>query len=243
MTPVILFPGKAFTDPLFVATLLMFASLLAALRRSPRQRALVIALVTDVGLALFSTGLVVSALAHSLRVNDAPLAHPDVIVIAAGSSQGSVLSSASEERLSLGVSCWRQHPQTRLVIVGLDPSLPDATPRTENLMQAGAIRMGVPASAISLDPISRNTREHPLGLRRLGFPPHTRVAVATSRWHMRRTLQEFRRHFAVVGPCPGGTETAERLTLDDLVPNSGQLSVATMLIHEWLGIAWYALRA
>ncbi|MEO8036398.1 MAG: YdcF family protein, partial [Acidobacteriota bacterium] len=64
-----------------------------------------------------------------------------------------------------------------------------------------------------------------------------------SSWHMRRTLQEFRRHYVDVSPCVAGTETSETLTLDDLVPNSRELSRATLMLHEWLGIAWYALWA
>jgi uncharacterized SAM-binding protein YcdF (DUF218 family) len=242
MMPVILFAGKAFTDPLFLATLVILLSLLAALRRTPRKRALLTALAADVALALFSTGLVGAALEHSLLVSDAPLPQPDVIVVAASGSHGGVLSSTSAERLALGVACWRQHPQARLVMVGLDTSLDGALPRTVNLMRADGIRMGVPPSAISLDPSSRNTREHPLALKSLGFKRSTRVAIATSSWHLRRTLQEFRRHFAIVGPCHAVPEN-EELTIDDLVPNTGELYRATVMLHEWLGIAWYALRA
>jgi uncharacterized SAM-binding protein YcdF (DUF218 family) len=243
MTPVFLLPGKALTEPLFLLILTIFISLIVALRKSTQKKALLFALGADVLLALLSTGIGASLLQCSLDVREPALAAPDVIVVAASGSSSGVLSGSSEERLALGVRCWRNHPTAQLAFLGTDTSARGETAHTAALMYSTAIRMGVPSPMLMIDAVSSNTREHPFGVMKLGFAPSTRIAVATSSWHMRRTLHEFRRHFKAVGPCMLSAQRHEPFTLDDLAPNSRELWRATLMIHEWFGIAWYALRA
>ncbi|HEX8151704.1 MAG TPA: YdcF family protein [Thermoanaerobaculia bacterium] len=240
----VLSAGKAFTDPLFVLLVAAIVSLLFTMRHRAARRPAALALIALLILAALSTAVVASALVRSLEV-DAPAgqAAPEVIVIAAGGSSPDVLSLSSESRLREGVAWWREHPRARLVMAGADLIPGGTSPRTVRLMREAAIRAGVPPSRIELEVRSTNTREHPTGLLRLpGITRNTRVGVVTSSWHMRRTLREFRRHFANPIAHPTRRAPAEPFVVNDVLPSSRELWLSTVMLHEWIGLAWYALR-
>jgi uncharacterized SAM-binding protein YcdF (DUF218 family) len=108
-------------------------------------------------------------------------------------------------------------------------------------MRETALQHGVPATAITIEAQSFNTREHAQRIAALpGITRTTRIGLVTSAWHMRRAQGAFARHFTTVIPFlpPRRPRT---LVINDFLPSSAALRATTTMLHEWVGIAWYAL--
>lgn len=104
---------------------------------------------------------------------------------------------------------------------------------------------GVPASAIVLDSVSRNTRENALEVKRIlrqrGFQ---KILLVTSAMHMRRALAVFTAAGIDTIASPTDYEItgqANRALLGWL-PDAGSLERTTRAIKEYLGYAVYWLR-
>jgi uncharacterized SAM-binding protein YcdF (DUF218 family) len=242
--PLVISPGKAFTEPLFVLLTIALFSLALGLRRARPRRPVAMAMIAMALLWILSTPVASNAIARSLIVNEPrTTAVPEVIVIAAGGASFGALNMTSENRVIAGVAWWHRNPRALLVIAGVDTVLSGRSPTTAILMRAEAIRFGVPAGSIALDLRSNDTREHAIELaKRPGITPLTRVGVVTSDWHMRRALGAFRRHFRTVIPYPAENDYSEPIILGSFLPSSSGLWETTIMLHEWIGIAWYALR-
>ena len=239
--------GKVLTDPLLLLLAIAIAAVAMSMRHRAARRSSSIALFALLLLALLSTRVVSRAIERSLRVEAIKsAAAPQFIVVASGGShagQPPMLTASSESRLLAAVRWWRQHRQARLVLAGVD-ELPSGPSRlTLDLMHAAALRMGVPAAAIIVESRSTNTREHALRLLELpGVTRTTPIGIVTSDWHMRRMYGAFRRHFAHVSTPAPQSALQTRGVIDDVLPSSQELRTSTRLLHEWLGVAWYALR-
>jgi uncharacterized SAM-binding protein YcdF (DUF218 family) len=241
--PLVISPGKAFTEPLFVLLATALLSLGLALRRARPRRPIVITMIALALLWSLSTRVVANALAETLKVNEPATVAPQVIVIAAGGSSSDGLNVMTESRVVAGVAWRRRYPRALLVMAGLDTLTSGSSPRTVLLMRDDAIRLGVPASSIALDLRSHDTREHAIELaRRPGITPSTPVGVVTSDWHMRRAVAAFRRHFKTVIAYPAQSDYFEEPIPGSFLPSSSALRASTVMLQEWIGIAWYALR-
>jgi uncharacterized SAM-binding protein YcdF (DUF218 family) len=238
----VLSPGKALTDPLLIALVVSIVSILLAMRRSKDRRLLGIALVSLLMLAVVSLPIGAVLLERSLYV-DAPDGVPDVIVVPSGGMSGRALSGSSAARVVAAVEWWHEHPRARIVLSGADLGPGGRSTRTAELMRELALMKGVPAAQTALELESNNTREHAAHLPTLpGITPETHIGVVTSAWHLRRALQAFRRQFGHVsgrGADPIGFGPP---VVNDFLPSSDSLRTSTVMLHEWIGIAWYALR-
>lgn len=239
--------GKALTEPLLVLLVIAIAAMLSTMRHRAARRSSAFALGALLLLAILSTRCASGLLERSLRVGSIDSGKPPrLIVVAAGGMLDSVprvLSSSSESRVAAGVAWWKRHPQAKLVMAGADARPEGVYTVTIELMRATAIRAGVPSSSILLEPHSTNTREHALGLLQLpGVTRDTPIGVVTSDWHMRRTVREFRRHFRHVSSYAAESASRGPFRINDVLPSSQELRISTRLLHEWIGIAWYALR-
>jgi uncharacterized SAM-binding protein YcdF (DUF218 family) len=152
------------------------------------------------------------------------------------------LSAESERRVVHGVTLWRRYPHARLVFSdALEYPGRRELARHAQLMAATAINRGVPASAVLLEPRSRNTREHPLEALTLpGVTSAIPIAVVTSGWHMRRAQRKFCRYFQHVriDPVP---ELQRSVGCQDFIPDAGTLDANTTPLREWVGMFWYAI--
>ncbi len=198
-------------------------------------------------LGLASTPMVEVLLERSLRLDRVSAAEgsPEFIIVLGGSyvtstaPEEDVLNTASARRLLHGVNEWRSNTQARLVLSGngYPPHLSAA-----DLMARDAADYDVPDSLLVVEPLAKNTREHPTEVLRLpGVTSTTHVAVVTSGWHMRRARREFCRYFERIDLYP--VPPVERVrSLNYVVPRAGSLSGTTRLVREWVGIVWYAIR-
>lgn len=242
-------PGKTLTQPLLIFLVIAIAAVGWALRRArDSRRPLAVGLAALLILWMFSTNAVGSALQRSLEVAVPNREiEPDVIVVLSGgwnrgADRGTdVLTSTTEARLSAGVEWWKEHPRARLILSGMDEYSGEPR-RMVELMRDEAIRRGVPGAAITLETRSRNTREHPLRLRELpGITSATRIGVVTTSDHMRRALYSFRRHFPTVITHPASSPRTRMFLVNCALPSVDGLDRSTDAIHEWIGLAWYAL--
>ncbi len=124
---------------------------------------------------------------HALAVED-PLAKSDVIVAVSGDNG---------PRTETAVALWKQGYAPLLIFSGaaLDP---DSVSSAE-LMKREAIRLGVPAAAILLEPASATTEENARLVAQLMTDRglHTAILV-TSPYHQRRASILFSRSFGPV---------------------------------------------
>jgi uncharacterized SAM-binding protein YcdF (DUF218 family) len=125
---------------------------------------------------------------HALAVED-PLAKADVIV---------AISGDTGPRTEMAISLWKQKLAPLILFSGgsLDP---DSVSSAE-LMKREAIRMGVPAASILLEPLSATTEENAdltaALMRQRGL--HSAILV-TSPYHQRRASVLFNRAFEPAG--------------------------------------------
>ena len=69
------------------------------------------------------------------------------------------------------------------------------------------------------------------------------VYVVTHAWHMRRALIAFRAAGIVATAAPVAMDEPPRLAWHNLVPRVSSWQASFYAMHEWIGIAWYELRA
>lgn len=139
-----------------------------------------------VGLAVALGSLV--GLGHFLAAED-PLAKADAIVALSG-DQGA--------RLSTAVDLWKQGVAPIIVFAGA--SLDPASPPSAELMKREALRLGVPAESVMIEPSSATTEENATRVVDLLFAHQIRTAVlVTSPYHQRRASILFARQLAGTG--------------------------------------------
>lgn len=236
----LLFPGKTLTEPLFA--LLLLAILFLVLARRGRRGAYRLLAVTLILMWVCSAELTAMLLTRAIAVTP-DAGEPQVIAILSGGSfHGFDLPNpATMSRVVEGVRWWREHPRARIVMAGADVTPAGTTVRTLHLMRDLAVQLGVPPANITLDTWSTRTLEHPDGLLRLGINRNTPLGVVTNDWHMRRARLVFRRRFAHVIAHPAPPEEGAFL-INDLLPSGEGARDTSLLLHECIGIAWYALR-
>ena len=128
------------------------------------------------------------AVGHALAVSD-PLAKSDVIVAVSGDTG---------PRTTTAVALWKEGLAPLILFSGAT-SDPDSVSSAE-LMKREAVRLGVPADAILVEPLSATTEENAqrtaalMGERGL----HTAILV-TSPYHQRRASLLFSRAFDAAG--------------------------------------------
>jgi uncharacterized SAM-binding protein YcdF (DUF218 family) len=244
--------GKTLTEPILLLLLLALIASAVSFLRSPRKstvrRHSLVVILALAMLWILATPAAARLLDHSIRVSDGNRGAPAFIIvpssgsIALASDTGPLLSSNTAARLEEAIRWWKTIPAATLVFSGGDTT-PDGTiGETVNAMRAEAIRRGVPAGSILLEVHSRNTREHAIELART-IAADTPIGLVSNGWHLRRARLAFARHFSriAVHPCDRSEDTVT--SLSDLIPSSWGLLWSTIVLHEWIGIAWYALRS
>ena len=162
-----------------------------------------------------------------------------------GNLDEDVLVAENQRRVLHGVTVWRRYPSAHLVFSGAAHEYENVrrADRMVMLMAETALKMGVTASALVLEPRSRNTREHPIEALRLpGVTPATPIGIVTSGVHMRRARHEFSRYFQHLQTFPLASPP-RTLNWKDVIPEIGMLGANTVLLQEWLGMFWYAVVA
>lgn len=116
-------------------------------------------------------------------------------------------------------------------------------PTAAEVLERALVAEGVPRQAIRKEEESRSTFENAVYtaamLRESGI---RRVALVTHASHMLRAERAFRRQGMEVTPAPCGFRSARFITgWRDLAPSAGDLRDSDDVLHEWLGLLWYAV--
>jgi uncharacterized SAM-binding protein YcdF (DUF218 family) len=117
-------------------------------------------------------------------------------------------------------------------------------PESQAMRQA-LVSLGVPSARIKLESSSTNTRDEAVNVKAmLGENPSEPLVLVTSPTHMRRALASFR----AVGLEPIPSVSAQQTSasgggLRALLPSPDALTDSTIVLREYLALAYYGLRS
>lgn len=151
----------------------------------------------------------------------------------------SQLSKSTLTRVVAGVSLYRKHPGSKLVLSGgilFDP-IPEA-----KMMKRAAMELGVAENEIILESQSRDTIEEVLVLK--SIVKEDPFILITSASHMPRAMAMFKK--AGFKPIPAPVNHEVKHTQfhgsGSFFPTASNIEKAETAIHEYLGIIWGKLR-
>jgi uncharacterized SAM-binding protein YcdF (DUF218 family) len=128
-----------------------------------------------------------------------------------------------------------------LVLSGGSGEIADIRVREADAMAGLAVRLGVPRERITIDSLSRNTRENAMAVRAL--VPGNSIILVTSAFHMRRAAAFFAKQGFMVVPAPAGFRAESRpSSLSNLLPRAAHLDTSAVALSEHMSTAWYRLR-
>ena len=145
------------------------------------------------------------------------------------------------ERMTVPVGLLRQHPKLALVFSGGEGRL-----RTTGVTEAELARVfyqeqGLDLARVTLEAGSRTTRENARQVAALlGARCQAPWLLVTSAWHMPRAVAEFESVGCRVTPYPVDFRTGVSTAWSDYALARSLVQWQTAL-HEWLGLAVYAL--
>jgi uncharacterized SAM-binding protein YcdF (DUF218 family) len=70
-----------------------------------------------------------------------------------------------------------------------------------------------------------------------------RVLIVTDAMHMPRAMQIFSNTGLAAIPAPTDFRSRKPLSAADFIPSAGSLQNSHYALHEWIGMAWYRLKA
>lgn len=147
-------------------------------------------------------------------------------------------NSAAVYRLLEGISIYRANSGSKLILSGGGIRESHAM-----LMAQVADQIGVPASDLVLQTLSRDTEQEVDLLKPI--VADRRFVVVTSAAHMPRTMMLF--HAAGLDPIPAPTHFLGRNNphphwRDFMFPNTESLGRAEFAAHEYLGLMWVEIK-
>lgn len=177
------------------------------------------------------------------RASDAELAGVAAVVVLGGGAStrdGGTLTAESVARLVTALPVARSL-SVPIVVSGGRPFAGADTASEGEVAAATIERLGGHAPGVIVEGESRSTGENALFTRDL--LASTRVAVATSAWHMPRAILAFERAgldpVAIPGPWRSDRRPFHPVML---LPTSGSLETSSLALRERLGALWYRVR-
>lgn len=175
------------------------------------------------------------------------LAPAQAIVVLGGGRQraapefagADTVSSASLERLRYGAYLARQSGLPLLLTGGL----PDGGAQAEAETMQITLQRDFGIKARWLESASNNTLENArFSAALLQAAGIKHVVLVTHAWHMPRAVDAFSAAGLQLMPAPMGYLSARPLTLFDFLPRAEAMAESKRVMHEWIGLLWYALR-
>ena len=144
------------------------------------------------------------------------------------------------ERLRAGAMLYRRVHLPVLVTGGT--LRPDLVPVGEVMARSLPADFGVPVRWTERNSRDtwENARDSAALLRQAGIGS---AYVVTHPWHMRRALIAFARFGIAVTPAPTLIHAGPEIDFGSFLPQPRAWLDSYFALHEWIGCAWYALRA
>lgn len=243
---------SAITQPLFWLALWWAAALLLLPRRPGWAVRMLWAGLVTLGLFGFRAGpdTLLRPLENRYPAPTAEAVHTQVGVVVLGGALGHPGSYAAHgqvplgdaaERMTVPVALLLQHPHLDLVFSGGEGRLLATGTSEAELARVFFEQQGLSPARIHLEDGSRNTRENAQQVAQL-LGPRCREPwlLVTSAWHMPRAMAEFAAVGCNVTPYPVDFRTGATTALTQYSLAQSLLRWQTAL-HEWLGLAVYAV--
>jgi uncharacterized SAM-binding protein YcdF (DUF218 family) len=228
----------------FVVPPMNLAVLAALLLLAGRRRlaGLALALLLALGLPVVADGLM-AGLMHGYGAGD-PAGAQAIVVLGAEvelQSDGRTLPGLlSLDRLRAAAALARNSGLPVLVSGGL--TQPGAA--AVAVAMADSLRRDFATPARWVEDRSANTfanaRDSAALLAQAGV---SRVLLVTHQWHMRRALLAFAGTSVRAIPAPVPIALNHGVAAADFIPRVGAWQTSYYALHEWIGLAWYTLRA
>lgn len=153
----------------------------------------------------------------------------------------SQLTPAALARTVEGVRIYRLNPNAKLIFSGYSGGDKNSNAKMNARM---AIALGVPASAIILLESPQDTIEEAIASQKIsnGRP----FALVTSATHMVRAMKIFQRQGLKPISAPTAHISKQKsgsMPIHQYFPRAHNLEVSEKVFHEWLGLAWLALKS
>jgi len=249
---------KSLSTPIVWILLLLSASILLSRKRRKQLLARVgwYSLVAGTAiLLLLSLEPVSDTLVYLLEKQYPPalqetISEVDVVVILGGGvlPSGGLRavaepSRASYSRVVNGVEYFGRSGAQYLIVSG--GAGPSGGETNAEVMKRLAIKLGVPADRMLMEPCVSTTWEHPEQVAKLIDEPRDTVVIGivTSALHMKRSMMAFERYFSRVVALPSNyLYEPIRWEIDSFIPSAKALSASSAMFHELIGLGWYYLR-
>lgn len=185
----------------------------------------------------------------------------DVAVVLGGGTEPAVAPRQSVEvngagdRVLFAASLFRQGKAQKLLLSGGEISwLNEGSTTPADDMAALLTSIGIPEEALILETKSKNTYENALYTReKLMDAESNRILLITSALHMPRAVALFEKQGFEVIPVPVDFSVTEdesppqgssriQLKFMDIIPQTGNLSLTTNALKEYLGLFVYRLQ-
>jgi uncharacterized SAM-binding protein YcdF (DUF218 family) len=161
------------------------------------------------------------------------------VLPAGGGRPAPVSDSETYERCSYAAWLYQHARQVPVLATG-GPS-PHVREPIALAMRRVLLGLGVPDSAIWVEGRSHSTYENALYsaeiLRAKGIH---RILLVTAAYHMQRSERCFRKQGFAVTPAPCGFHTLQFPA--DLLPDGGAILDHEHMLHEYVGLGWYAVK-
>lgn len=246
---------KVFLQPLPLLLLLIGAALVHLWRRRlEHRRRLLLVIVPFAVLVLSTLPVVTYPLLGSLEWGFAPLARRPLdsqalVVLSGGIREPDgvrlrpELATDTLYRCLEAANLYHQGTPCPVIVTGgaLLPNsgIPPVAPTMRDLL----VRLGVDPGDVIVEPAARTTFENAVKTRKIleGRGIH-KIVLVTEAYHMLRSLRCFRKQGfeAVPAPCH---HLATRLKIEPqtFIPSPASVENLMVVLHEWLGLAWYAM--
>jgi len=236
-----------------VVVVALIAAALLGRRTSAFGRLVVAAIVAFALLSVYAVDYVLGrplvAGYHPFSRLDVPEGRTAIVLLGAGPETAvdwsydhvSVAGPLEAARTLEAARVFRMMPQAVVISSGGPAGLPyDSSAET---MKRLLLRLGVPESQIVLEPTSRTTHDEAVLIRpmidRLGVD---HVVLVTSDVHMRRSMATFRRAGMEAIPAIARDPRSVNSWFFWLLPTSGGLTYASLIMHEYAGLVVYGAR-
>ncbi|MGI0490674.1 YdcF family protein [Alkalinema pantanalense CENA528] len=246
-----------FIYPLGLALWMLVAAIVLILRKRSRLALIPIALSTVI-LLVSSSGAFSSFLVRSLEKQNLPqpLPNAQAIAVLGGATQSAlpprpwVEMSDEGDRVLYAAKLYRDGKAPKVILSGgrigwRGPGISEAED-----MATFMETMGVPRSAMLLEPNSLNTRENAVNIQKIAEQNQiSQMLLVTSAMHMPRSLMIFRK--LGMNPIPATTDfivttpnqpPSLQSFLLNLLPEAENLRSTTRAIKEYIGMLIYWLK-
>jgi uncharacterized SAM-binding protein YcdF (DUF218 family) len=242
---------ESLSTPIMRVLMLMAFGLVLQRFRSRKRLALwgrLSAMAAAILLYLLSIPLPSGRLLYALECQHRPpqqelLSRLDLVTILGGGRQPAgefrefpEPSGLTYARVIGGVKVFKQSQAATLGLCGDEA----------RVMKTLAMELGVPQEKMIAETSSQNIMENAAEIRKLLAPgANRRIGLVTSALHMPRAERIFRQVFAedTIIPLPVNyLNTPPERLLEAVIPSARALNAGTDVLHEWIGMIWYAIR-